>query len=281
MTALGAVFRPQFPPELLRDMAKAADESGLDQLWVWEDCFSESGIATAAAALAWTERVQVGIGLLPAPLRNVALAGMEVATLHRLFPDRLILGVGHGLQSWMGQAGARVSSPLTLLREYLDALRALLRGEEVSVDGTYVKLDKVRLDWPPLAPVKVYAGGVGPRTLQLTGEAADGTLLVADESADGVRRARDLVAQGRADRPEIIASLHVTTGPDAADRLLRAVPPGSKDVGVAGDAETISAAVQRLVAAGADTVILQATGDEPDPVGFVRFVATEIRPLIP
>ena len=271
MTALGTVFRPQFPPEVLRDMAAAADSTGLDQLWVWEDCFSESGIAAAAAVLAWTSRVRVGIGLLPVPLRNVALAGMEVATLHRLFPDRVILGVGHGVQSWMGQAGARVSSPLTLLREYLDALRALLRGEEVTVDGTYVKLDKVRLDWPPSQPVKVYAGGIGPKTLRLTGESADGTLLVADETADGLRRVREHIDH------EIIAALHVATGPDALERLRRTSP----DVGVAGDAETVAAAVRELVDAGADTVILQPTGDEPDPVGFVHFVAEQVRPLVP
>src|SRR5882757_6189643 len=272
MTALGTVFRPQFPPEILRDMAAAADAAGLDQLWVWEDCFSESGIAAAAAALAWTSRVRVGIGLLPVPLRNVALTGMELATLHRLFPDRVIVGVGHGVQSWMGQVGARVSSPLTLLREYLDALRALLRGEEVSVDGTYVKLDRVRLDWPPTGPVKVYAGGVGPKTLRLTGESADGTLTVADESADGIRRIRELVGS-----QEIIAALHVATGPDALERLRRTHP----EVGVAGDAETVAQAVRELAAAGADTVILQPTADEPAPVAFVHFVATQIRPLVP
>ena len=54
-------------------------------MWLWEDCFAESGIATAAAALAWTERLTVGIGLLPVPLRNVALSAMENATLERLF----------------------------------------------------------------------------------------------------------------------------------------------------------------------------------------------------
>jgi alkanesulfonate monooxygenase SsuD/methylene tetrahydromethanopterin reductase-like flavin-dependent oxidoreductase (luciferase family) len=255
MTALGTVFRPQFPPELLRPMAEAADASGLDQLWVWEDCFSESGIATAAAALAWTARVRIGIGLLPVPLRNVALTGMELATLHRLFPDRVIVGVGHGVQRWMGQVGARVPSPLTLLREHLDALRALLRGEEVTVDGTYVKLDHVRLDWPPLTPVKVYAGGEGPRTVSLTGSAADGTLLVADAGPDGVRRARELVGD-----QEIIANMHVATGTDAA---------------------VVAAAVRDLAAAGADTVILQPPGDEPDPVAFVHFAATQVRPLVP
>jgi alkanesulfonate monooxygenase SsuD/methylene tetrahydromethanopterin reductase-like flavin-dependent oxidoreductase (luciferase family) len=118
MTALGVVFRPQLPPERLRDVARAADDAGLEELWLWEDCFFESGIASAAAALAWTQRLRVGVGLLPVPLRNVALTAMEPATLHRLFPQRVILGVGHGIQEWMAQAGARVDSPMTLLREH-------------------------------------------------------------------------------------------------------------------------------------------------------------------
>ena len=58
----------------------------------------------------------VGIGVLPVPLRNVALTAMETATLHRLFPGRLTVGVGHGVQDWMGQVGARPESPVTLLR---------------------------------------------------------------------------------------------------------------------------------------------------------------------
>jgi len=146
MTTLGAVFLPQMPPEQLKAAARAADNAGLEELWLWEDCFFESGIAAAAGALAWTERVRVGIGLLPVPLRNVAVTAMEMATLHRMFPRRVQIGVGHGVQDWMGQAGARVASPLTLLREHLIALRALLSGKEVTTDGRYVRLDRVALE---------------------------------------------------------------------------------------------------------------------------------------
>ena len=84
--ALGITFVPSLPPEQLRGLATAAEESGLDELWVWEDCFKESGIASATAALAWTSRIRVGIGLLPVPLRNVALTAMELATMERMFP---------------------------------------------------------------------------------------------------------------------------------------------------------------------------------------------------
>ena len=81
MVTLAAIFPPTQPPEQIGSVAAAADAAGLAQLWVWEDCFSESGIATATAMLATTSRVTLGIGLLPVPLRNVALTAMELATL--------------------------------------------------------------------------------------------------------------------------------------------------------------------------------------------------------
>ncbi|WP_371645266.1 LLM class flavin-dependent oxidoreductase [Streptomyces mirabilis] len=289
MTVLGVVFRPQLPPERLRAVARAADDVGLEELWLWEDCFLEGGVSAAAAALAWTERVRVGVGLLPVPLRNVAVTAMEAATLHRMFPERAILGVGHGVQDWMGQVGARAESPVTLLREHLDALRALLRGERVSTDGRYVKLDGVALDWPPAGAPEVLAGAGGPRSLRLSGAAADGTVLTAATGPEGVRRARRLIDEGResagrTDHHRVVVYLHAATGPDAAARLRAEIEANGEDPlpehGVAGDAGAVAKAVQRLAEAGADTVVLQPTADEPDPEAFVRFAAEEVRPLV-
>jgi alkanesulfonate monooxygenase SsuD/methylene tetrahydromethanopterin reductase-like flavin-dependent oxidoreductase (luciferase family) len=288
VTTLGAVFLPQLPPERLREVARAADEAGLEELWLWEDCFRESGVASAAAALAWTERVRVGVGLLPVPLRNVALTAMEVATLHRLFPGRVQVGVGHGVQGWMGQVGARVASPVRLLREYLVALGALLRGEEVTTQGRYVRLDRVALDWPPAPVPAVLAGATGPRSLRLCGEVADGVILTASTTPEGVRTARRLlqegrVAAGRGQPQPVTVYLVAATGPGAAQRLqadLRSWGGDPAQVGAAGDALTIADAVRRWAGAGADTVVLQPTADEPDPEGFVRFVAREVRPLV-
>jgi alkanesulfonate monooxygenase SsuD/methylene tetrahydromethanopterin reductase-like flavin-dependent oxidoreductase (luciferase family) len=256
MTVIGAIFRPQNPPERLRSVAQAADKAGLEELWLWEDCFLESGIATAAAALAWTDRLRVGIGVLPVPLRNVALTAMEIATLNRLFPGRVSVGVGHGVQDWMAQVGERVESPLTLLREHLDALGALLRGQEVTTRGRYVRLDAVALDWPPPTPPLVLTAASGPRTLRLAGETADGTILHAGMSLDLVRQARQLVdegaeASGRTERHLLISYVQIHgNDPEAAAEVAR-----------------------ERARAGADHVVLEPAGDEPDPEGFVRMAA--------
>jgi alkanesulfonate monooxygenase SsuD/methylene tetrahydromethanopterin reductase-like flavin-dependent oxidoreductase (luciferase family) len=73
MTTLGVLFLPHHPPEALPGVARVADETGLAELWITEDCFMNSAIAAASAAMACTERLTVGLGILPVPLRNVAL----------------------------------------------------------------------------------------------------------------------------------------------------------------------------------------------------------------
>jgi len=289
MTTLGVVFRPQLPPERLRGVVVAAEESGLEELWLWEDCFFESGIATTAAALAWTSRLRVGIGILPLPLRNVAMTAMEAATLERLFPGRMIFGVGHGAQEWMGQVGVRPDSPLTSMREHLVALKDLFTGERVTTAGRYVRLENVGLDWPPAAPPRIYVGATRPRSLRLSGELADGTVIDQANNADAVRRARALIdegrdAAGRTDPHPLVVYLHAATGPGAAERLRgelaawgqEAVP----DLGVAGDAAAVAEAIGKLADAGADSVILTHTADEPDIESFVRFTAEQVRPLV-
>lgn len=287
MTRIGAVFLPQFAPELLRPAARAADESGLDELWLWEDCFFHSGFAPASAVLAWTTRVRVGIGLVPVPLRNVALAAMEAATIERLFPGRFVLGIGHGVQDWMAQAGARVDSPLTLLREHGEALAALLRGETVTTEGRYVRLDDVALAWPPTVPPTLAAGALGPRSLEVCGELADEIILTSDTPPSGVRPILEIVergrrAAGRSGSPTVVAYVAVAVGPRAEERMAehRRRWGHGPDLGVAGSAEAVAEALSAWVDAGVDAIVLQPTEDDPDPVGFVEQVGSRIAPLL-
>ncbi|AEG43130.1 LLM class flavin-dependent oxidoreductase [Isoptericola variabilis] len=305
MTSVGCIFTPyENPPSRLVPFARAAEAAGLDEVWLWEDCFLESGIASAAAVLGATERVAVGIGVLPVPLRNATLTAMEVATLAGAFPGRFLPGVGHGVQDWMGQVGARVGSPLTLLREHLEALRALLAGERVTTSGRYVTLDDVALDWPPEVVPPVLSAAQGPKTLRLVGELADGAVLVADTGLAGVRRAVGLLDEGRAaaglpplaesrpgsERPfRLVANLAAATGPDAVERLRRECRGWNLDVpddaALAeycswGSAEQVADGLRRFADLGVDALVVQPTLDEPDLDGLAAFLGEEVAPLL-
>jgi alkanesulfonate monooxygenase SsuD/methylene tetrahydromethanopterin reductase-like flavin-dependent oxidoreductase (luciferase family) len=196
---LAVVVRPTLPPERIAEQAKAAEAAGASELWLWEDCFLTGGIAATAAALAATERIVVGIGILPAPVRNAAFAAMELATLARLHPGRLHAGLGHGLAEWMHQVGAKPASQLTLLEEVTVAVRALLRGETVDTEGRYVRLRGVALDHPPHTVPPLSLGVRGPKSLKLSGRCADGTVLDVSAQPDDVAAARNVIDEGRSE----------------------------------------------------------------------------------
>ena len=238
---IGVVFRPDFRPDTLRQTAMAAERAGVAELWLWEDCFLQGGIAAAAVALASSETLTVGLGVLPAPLRNVVTTAMEIATLEAIFPGRLRVGIGHGVQDWMRQAGAAVASPLTLMREYVTALKDLLAGRSVTVEGRYVRLADVRLDWAPQQPVPVLIGGTGPKTLALAGEIADGVILDSRYTATTVRDAMGHVTSGRTGRAEV---------------------PFSTVLFLACGAEQAAQSAGPFLEAGVDTLVFQPVGPQ-------------------
>src|SRR4051812_26450138 len=94
----GVMFRPEWPPEELPAFARGVEQDGFDELWLVEDCFVVGGLRMAGAALAAGGRIDVGIGLLPAALRNPALTAMKIAGLARLHPGRFSAALGHGVE---------------------------------------------------------------------------------------------------------------------------------------------------------------------------------------
>jgi alkanesulfonate monooxygenase SsuD/methylene tetrahydromethanopterin reductase-like flavin-dependent oxidoreductase (luciferase family) len=274
MPRVGVVFRPQLPPEQLRGFVQAAESAGLDDVWLWEDCFLEGGLTSAAVSLACTTSLRVGLGLIPVPFRNAALAAMEIATLARLFPGRFVPAAGHGVTLWMSQVGARAASPMTLLSEWVSATRALLNAETVTVNGAYVQLDEVSLDWPPAAVPPLLVGARGQKTLALAGRIADGLVLDAGLSPDGVRAAVTAAAATR--RQEVVVYLPCGGGPGARQRLEAELDPsrgfGPTRVAV-GSAHDVADTVRAFAQAGATTVVLQPAGDDPDVDSTLRLAA--------
>jgi Luciferase-like monooxygenase len=83
------VIRPDFTPESIGRLARLAEQAGIDEVWLWEDCFLRGGIAQAAAALAATETVRVGVGVIPGG------AGAKTLGLARQVADGVVLDGQH------------------------------------------------------------------------------------------------------------------------------------------------------------------------------------------
>jgi len=206
-------FDRSFPAVAVADYARKIEDTGIEQLWLIEDCFYTAGISLAATALAVTDRIAVGIGILPAVARNPAITAMEIATLCNIAPGRVRPGIGHGVQAWMGQMGVRPASPLAALEETITVVKRLLGGDEVSFAGKQLHLDSIRLDQPPEIVPAVLAGVQQERSLALAGRVADGVILVEGAGPTYVEWSLDMA--GRPDDFEVVTFTMLSV---AADR---------------------------------------------------------------
>jgi alkanesulfonate monooxygenase SsuD/methylene tetrahydromethanopterin reductase-like flavin-dependent oxidoreductase (luciferase family) len=203
----------------------------------------------------------------------------------------------------MRQIDARPPDRLAALEETVGAVRALLAGETLNVDGSYVHLHDVKLGHPPAQPPPILIGTTGPRGLAAAGRAADGILLAEGAVPEAVRWARgeaggkrtvvyawlslddDRSAAADALRPGVDAWLRMGLYP--AMREFAGITEESaadleddrlRSLAVAGDARDCARAIAELWAAGADSVVL-VPRHEDRAEQMARFTA-EVRPLL-
>ena len=300
---LGAMFRRERPPEELLACAGQMDGLGLDELWIVEDCFWAGGLTAVAASLAATERITVGMGIVPGVARNAAVTAMEMAGVARMFPDRFVAGVGHGFRPWMEQIGALPISQLAALEETIDAVRRLLDGERITTAGQHVRLSDVELVFPPVTRPPIVVGVTGPKGIDLTARVADGLLLPEGSSPGYVRAAMERMGRPAAcvvyvlfavdDDREMARSIVAPSvdefAPGEVDGRLallgtveRVAPDERVDrYAVAGDPADCARAVDALIDAGATSVVLvPRVGAGPEQDAQVRRFVTDVVPLL-
>ncbi len=301
---VGIRFEPHWPAERLQPFATRVEALGFDQLWLTEDCFCTGGLTAAAVALASTERIGVGIGLMPIGTRNPATLAMELATLARSFPGRLIPAFGRGVFEWMSQIDATDASGLDNLEQTVAVVRRLLGGEVINSANNRTPLRDVQLLHPPELVPPLLIGSTGPRGLRIAGRVADGIILPEVASPQGVEWARGEAGDARrtvvyallridddagkafaAARPIVekwvqsglfphLAEL-VGVGPDGRGAL---TPEQLERMTVAGTAADCTAAIDRWACAGVDDLVLLA-GDSESDAQIARFAHEVLAPL--
>jgi alkanesulfonate monooxygenase SsuD/methylene tetrahydromethanopterin reductase-like flavin-dependent oxidoreductase (luciferase family) len=249
-------------PERLGAAARVAEDAGFDEVWVSEDFFFSGGIAGAALALGATQRVQVGLGVVSAMVRHPAQLAMELATLARAHPGRLVPGIGLGVPAWMDQMRLMPASPVGAIRECVTMVRALLDGEQVTSEGRTYSLREGRLTHAPAERLPIVLGVVGPRLLRLSGELADGSVLSVLAGEEYLRFARTQIdtgrtAAGRSD-PHRITAFAIYSVSEDGNEARRAARDALAFYAAAGgpnaltDAAGISGELRALLDSGAD-----------------------------
>ena len=178
--------------------AQMAESCGFEAVWQAESRLVREATVPMAAFAAVTERITVGVGVMPVVFRNPVATAMEIATLARLHPGRFVAGLGHGVPGWMEQVGALPAKPMRALEETVSSVRRLLDGERFSLEGDHVSLRDVCLEHPPRVRPPVVLGVRRPLGLKVSGRSADGTILAEPSPPSYVQWARERIEEGRA-----------------------------------------------------------------------------------
>jgi 5,10-methylenetetrahydromethanopterin reductase len=175
-----------------------AEEMGFGTAWVPEDYFYRGAFSLASAFACSTRKMRVGIGVLNPYTRHPALTAMEFATLMELAQGRAVLGIGAGVRHWVeNQMGIAYRKPATSIRETVEIVRRLFRGESVTFEGKVFRTQATQLSFPsPSAEIPIHLGVMGPQNLAMAGEIADGVLLSAMTSPAYARFAVENVRRG-------------------------------------------------------------------------------------
>jgi alkanesulfonate monooxygenase SsuD/methylene tetrahydromethanopterin reductase-like flavin-dependent oxidoreductase (luciferase family) len=134
--------------------------------------------STALAVLSRRLTIQTAVYLLA--LRHPVPVARQVASLARLAPDRFVFGVGLGGddRSEMEHCGVDPATRGRRMNESLAIVRALLAGEEVSVDGEFFRLKETRIRPAPDCAVPIVVGGRSEAALRRAGRLGDGWLAL-------------------------------------------------------------------------------------------------------
>jgi len=302
-TPVGIFIATATPPGRIAPLAASAERAGFAEVWVAEDYFCHGGFSAAAIALGATREVTVGLGVVAAVVRHPAATAMEIATLARAFPGRFRPGIGHGLGAWTDQMNLTARSPLTALRECVTGVQSLLAGQTLDAGGKEFTFRSVQLTHPVDARTPVLTGVLGPKSLELSGEIADGTVVSIMAGPQYLKTARTHIQTGmdKSGRTEHLlptfAMLSIDTDGAAAKAAMRpvlgfflatvgahnsltqpygynehlaylidkggpqAVAEGMPDewideLTLSGDPDEVGAGIERLLAAGATSVMI-------------------------
>jgi 5,10-methylenetetrahydromethanopterin reductase len=202
--------------------ARLAEELGYGTYWVPEDYFFRGAFALASAIACSTRTIRVGLGVVNPYTRHPALIAMEFAALTEIAGGRTVLGIGAGVRHWIEtQMRIPYAKPTAAMRETVDIVRRLFRGESVGYEGKVFRTDGAKLSFPaPRAEIPIVLGVLGPKNLEMAGEVADGVVLSAMTSPAYVRFAVEHLRRGaeRAGRSlesiEVAAFLLISCSPD-------------------------------------------------------------------
>ena len=172
-----------------------AERMGADTVWTVEG-WGQDAVTPLAYLAARTKTIKLGTAIMQITARAPAMTAMTAMTLSSLSEGRFILGLGSsGPQIVEGLHGQSFERPLSRMKETIKIIQAALAGEKITSSSEQVKLPlpngegkPMRLAQPPNEEIPLYLATLGPKSLEYTGQVAQGWIGTAftPERADAL-----------------------------------------------------------------------------------------------
>jgi len=253
--------------------AKDLEARGFHSLWM-ANIFGLDAIGSQAIVGRETERIELGTAVVPTFPRHPVAIAQQALTTQAASGGRFALGIGLSHKLVIeDMLGFSYDKPARHMREYLQVLGPLLRGEPAKFAGNQYRVNAA-LQVPGASPVPILMAALGDVMLKLAGSLADGTILwmtgpatIESHIAPKLRRAAE---QAGRPAPRIVAGMPIvlTNDPDGARAWIsqnlamygqlpsyRAMldkegVAGPAELAIVGDEKVLDAALERLEAVG-------------------------------
>jgi len=210
-----------------------AERLGVDCVWSAE-AWGHDAVTPLAFVAARTSRIRLGTGIMQAGTRTPALVAMTAMSLAAMSRGRFLLGLGvSGPQVIEGWHGIRFERPVQRIREIVEIVRRATRGERLEFKGSVYELPlpggegkALRSAAKPQPNIPVYLATLSPKSLEMTGEIADGWLGTSF-MPDHARVFFDHLETGARRAGRSLQSLDLQAGGFVAfsDHVERLIPP--------------------------------------------------------
>lgn len=264
------------------------EAQGFDGVW-FGSVVGGDAMTVIAVAGQKTSRIEMGTSVVPTYLRHPVAMAMQALTTNAAAGGRFTLGMGPSHKPFVeGMLGLSYDRPGLHTREYLTVLQGLLRGEPVSFQGQFFRVNgQVRV--PGAEPPGVLISALAPVMLRTAGELADGTItwMAGPRAVEShvVPRIRRAAQEAGRPAPRVIVGLPVAVWDDAAaarEKAARAFAvygtlpnyqrilavsgaSGPADVAIVGTESEVERQLRDLASAGATDFLagMFTVGDDP------------------
>ena len=208
----------QLPMDAIPDLARQAEAHGFDCAWGGEANNKDPTVMLSAIA-AVTGQLKVGSAIYHILGRTPATLALQAMGLDELTGGRFLLGIGSSnptIAKWHGQT---FDHPLGRVREYIEIVRAAMRGEKLAFDGKYFTAQNFKMAFKPSGrSMPIYLAAFGSQMTRLAGRIADGVLINMANPTE-IRRIADEVRAGAVEagkdpaQMEIICKIRCSIAP--------------------------------------------------------------------